>query len=355
MSVNAPMGLDERLRATERLESKLDVVWNWTYEIDIDKLRKLYRMAKRDQWNADVEIDWDREIDPAADVVDPERMAVKSSKFWKTLSRTQQESLAAHNASYMLSQFLHGEQGAMMVAGALVHAVPDYEAKLYAATQAMDEARHVEVFERYIKKLDKIYPIETSLKIILDDTLTCPHWAGMLVGMQMIVEGLALGSFINMREATTEPLFRDVLEYVIKDESRHVAYGNVYVKQAVAKMDPEELEPLEDFAFDVLATLRRSRLSGGAQSDVYPTVLMDCGIDPEDFFGALMQEYAEGWRPEALPGQLHVFKDLMMPQVVRAGLASSDRIRKRYDEARVSVFDDFSAIERIEVDLDARA
>ncbi len=336
----------------EKLTSPMEIVWQWQYEIDIDKLRRLYTMAKEDQWNADKEINWDRKIDPSADVLDAERMPVKTTKFWKTLSKSQQESFGAHNAAYMLSQFLHGEQGALMVAAALVHAVPDYEAKLYAATQAMDEARHVEVFDRYIKKLDKIYPIEHFLKTVLDKTLTQQHWVGMLAGMQMIVEGLALGSFVNMHEATNEPLFKDMLGYVIKDEARHVAYGNVYVKETVSQMHPDDLVPVEDFAFEAVTTMRTARYGGGAQSRVYDQVMIDSGIEPKDFMNAMMKEYMEGWRPKALPGQVHTFKDLMMPQLVRAGLVSSDRIRDKYAKAQVKMFDDVSILKQIEVSLD---
>ena len=295
----------------ESIPSRLDVVWQWSYEIDIETLRRLYAKAKRDQWNADVEIDWDREIDPAVDLLDSERMPFRTTRFWEKLSKTQKETFAAHNAAYMLSQFLHGEQGAMMVAAALVHAVPDYEAKLYAATQTMDEARHVEVFERYLKKLDKIYPIDTALRDLLDDTLGQESWVNMLIGMQMIVEGLALGSFINMHEATQEPLFRDLLGYVIKDESRHVGYGNVYVRRAVEDMHPDELAAAEDFAFEAFALMRKSRFSSGAgmgQRPVYEQVLCDSGIDPADFTNAMIEEYQGGWRPKALPGQIHTFK-----------------------------------------------
>ena len=332
----------------ESLSSPMEICWNWSYEIDIDKLRRLYSMAKRDQWDAEQEINWDREVDASADIVGADRMPIKSTKFWTKLSKSQQESFAAHNAAFMLSQFLHGEQGALMVSAALVHAVPDYEAKLYAATQAMDEARHVEVFDRYIKKLDKIYPIDTFLKELLDDTLTHPHWAGMLIGMQMIVEGLALGSFLNMSQAATEPLFKELIDYVIKDESRHVAYGNVYVKEAVADMHPDDREELEDFAFNSLAKMRKARFGGGGQSMVYAQVLQDCEIDPKDFMNAMMSEYMEGWRPKALPGQVHTFKDVMMPQLVQAGLVGSDRIRKKYQDAKVQMFDETNVLTELQ-------
>lgn len=344
--------------STETYKTPLDICWQFSYDIDIQKLKRLYSMAKRQQWDAEVHINWDREIDPSADILDAERMPFKETRFWGKLSKSQQETFTAHNASYALSQFLHGEQGALMVAAALTHAVPDYEAKLYAATQTMDEARHVEVFDRYIRKLDKIYPIEIFLKQVIDETLKNENWICMCVGMQMIVEGLALGSFTNMLKATTEPLFRDLIDYVIKDEARHVAYGNVYVKEAIADLHPDDRAEVEDFAFETLKLMRKARFGssngqGQIATGVFGDVLRDSNIDPRDFMKGMVDEYMSGWRPKALPGQIHTFKDLMMPSLARVGLVESDRIRRKYQEADVKMFDDLSIIQQIEVDVDS--
>ena len=119
--------------------------------------------------------------------------------FFKRLSQTQRETFSAHATAQLLSQFLHGEQGALMTAAALTHAVPDYEAKLYGATQAMDEARHVEVYDRYVKSWRIVYPISPWLKELIDATLAANHYAKIMVGMNMVVEGLALAAFHNMR------------------------------------------------------------------------------------------------------------------------------------------------------------
>ncbi len=341
-----------------RYQTPLDVCWQFSYEIDMEKLRRLYSMAKRQQWDAEIHLNWDQKIDPSADILDAERMPFKDTAFWKKLSKTQRETFAANNAAFALSQFLHGEQGALMVAAALTHAVPDYEAKLYAATQTMDEARHVEVFDRYIRKIGKIYPIEIFLKAVIDATLQHKNWICMCVGMQMVVEGLALGSFTNMLKATNEPLFRALIDYVIKDEARHVAYGNVYVKEAIADLHPDDLVEVEDFAFDALKMMRKARFGssngqGQIATGVFGDVLRDSQIDPKDFMKSMAAEYMSGWRPKALPGQIHTFKELMMPSLVRVGLVSTDRIRKKYADASVQMFDDLSLLQKIEVNVDA--
>src|SRR5262249_53153911 len=155
-------------------------------------------------------VDWDRPVDPGKPIVDEGRFGFDRMPFVQRLSATQREAFTANVSAHRLSQFLHGEQGALMVAAALVHAVPDYEGKPYAATQTMDEARHVEVFDRYIRKLAIVYPIAPALKRLIDATLTADHWVKIAIGMNMVVEGLALGTFHNMRRATSCDLLRQV-------------------------------------------------------------------------------------------------------------------------------------------------
>src|SRR4026209_1185692 len=236
----------------EVMPSPIDVIWDWAYLIESTKLEELYKKAKRDQWNADVEIDWSQPVDPASKILDEERMAFLRLKFFGRFSKQQREEFNAHYSASILSQLLHGEQGALMVAGELGAAVPNYEAKLYAASQAMDEACHAEVFGRYIRKLDKIYPVQPVLKSILVDIMGTPFWQAKTVGMQVILEGLALGTFINVRAATGCALLRQLLGYVTKDEARHVAFGSVYLTTSIARLSEDERREVEDFAFSVM-------------------------------------------------------------------------------------------------------
>ena len=153
------------------LKTPMEVCWQFDYEISIDKLQNLYSKAKRTQWDAEVDIDWERAIDPSKPIVDEGQFAFDRIPFLQRLDDKTRESFRAHMAAHLLSQFLHGEQGALMTAAALTHAVPDYEGKLYAATQTMDEARHVEVYQRYIDRLAVVYPISPWLKDVIDVTL----------------------------------------------------------------------------------------------------------------------------------------------------------------------------------------
>ena len=330
----------------EAMASPLELIWDWAYAIEHEKLEELYRKAKRDQWNSDVEIDWSLPVDPAGKILDEERMAFLKLKFFQRFSQKQREEFNAHYSAWILSQLLHGEQGALMVAGELIAAVPDYEAKLYAASQAMDEARHAEVFGRYIRKLDKIYPVQPTLKAILREIMETPFWQAKTVGMQVILEGLALGTFINVRAATGCDLLRQLLGYVTKDEARHVAFGNLYLSTAIAEMEPEARCEVEDFALRV--TKKAVSMRRGMEGlEGFDEVLRECGIDPADFVRAMVEEVRGGFQLSATPGSVHTFKGLILPGIVRAGLVS-ERVRPAYEQADIKLFSDTTLLEQFE-------
>ncbi len=325
--------------------SPMEICWQFSYEIDNERLKALYSKAKRLQWDAEQAIDWEQPIDPSRPLIDEDRFGLSQLPFVQRLAPAQQEALRAHIAAYQLSQFLHGEQGALMTAAALTHAVPDYEGKLYAATQTMDEARHVEVYDRYIKKLALIYPMSQVLKAVIDKTLHADRWVKIAIGMNMVVEGLALGAFQNMRKSTTCALLRAIVEGVLRDEARHVAFGNVYVADAVSRMHADEREDIADFAFEVVSALRRR---DAADFDPgFIQVLQAVGIDPADFLRGVMEARAQGVRVQPPVDQVHSFRDLMMPALVRVG-AVTERVRARYAEAGLKIYEDASVLRAME-------
>jgi hypothetical protein len=337
----------------ESMPSPLVATWDWSYRVDHAKLDELYAKAKRDQWNADVAIDWSAPVDPGGSILDDERMAFLRLAFFQRLDRKTLEGFKAHYSAWILSQLLHGEQGALMVAGELVACVPHYEAKLYAGSQAMDEARHVEVFARYIRRLDKIYPAQPTLKAILTDIMQAAHWQSKMVGMQVILEGLALGTFLNVRAATGCALLRSLLGYVTRDEARHVAFGNIYLTSEVSKMHPDERVAVEDFACE--ATRKTVSMRRGMEAMAgFDQVLVDSGIDPTDFLAALHAEVAAGFKLSATPGTVHTVKSLILPGIVRAGLVS-DRVRPTYEGAGIKLFSDTRVLEEFEDSGEVRA
>ena len=242
-----------------------------------------------------------------------------------------------------------------MTAAALTHAVPDYDAKLYCATQAMDEARHVEVYNRYVNKLALIYPISPWLKELIDATLKADHYAKIMVGMNMVVEGLALAAFHNMRRDSACPLLRSITEYVLRDESRHVAFGNLYLRETLASAHPDVREDVAQFAFEAVKSMvdAQGGVDGSGRRKADPgfmKVLEHSNIDLKDFVEALKEAGAAGIKIKMPPGRLHSFRDLMMPALVRVG-AVTERSRKLYEAEGIPVWDDPSVLESME-DLD---
>jgi hypothetical protein len=216
----------------------------------------------------------------------------------------------------------------------------------------MDEARHVEAYDAYIKKLAIIYPISPWLKSIIDDTLQADHWVKIAIGMNMVVEGLALGAFHNMRRTTTCALLRQLTELVLRDESRHVAFGNLYVRETVEDMHADDREDIAQFAFEVIQSIVNAigGVDGTGPRKPDPgflEVLDHVGIDRDDFIRAIVEAGAAGMRAEVQVGQVHSFKDLMMPALVRVG-AVTDRTRVLFGEAGIPVWDDLRVIESME-------
>ncbi len=334
------------------IRSELEICWNFSYEMDSEKLKNLYSKAKRLQWDAEQQIDWSIPIDPSRPLIDEDRFGMTQLPFVQRMSKSQQEALRAHIAAYQLSQFMHGEQGALMTAAALTHAVPDYEGKLYAATQTMDEARHVEVYARYIQKLAIVYPMSKILKDVIDTTLKADRWVKIAIGMNMVVEGLALGAFQNMRKSTACTLLRSIVEGVLRDEARHVAFGSLYVQQAIAAMHPDEREDVADFSFAVISAMRGAAgrtegRAGYAPDPGFVQVLVTVGIDPADFVKGVMEARAAGVRVQPPADQVHAYRDLMMLALVRVG-AVTERVRDRYAQAGIKIFEDQTVLRSME-------
>jgi hypothetical protein len=273
------------------VRAALNAIYNWNYEPEIDQVRGLYDKAIRSQWIAARDLDWERGIDRVAfgKTFSMAGIPVQQTKFWGTLDPALQWEVSRRTAAFMLSNFLHGEQGAMMVAAQLVDAVPVMDAKFYAATQTMDEARHVEVFATYIKMLDEVYPIMPSLQKLLDATIGHECWMHKAIGMQIVVEGLALYTFRDMRNSTSDPLLKQVLTYVSRDEARHTAYGVKYLSDVVPTLPAATVAELEDFAFEGSRLLIDSR-SGGSMRQSAMEIWKQAGLDPVAAFKELVKE-----------------------------------------------------------------
>jgi hypothetical protein len=328
----------------------MDIAWTFRYALSGDKVEELYKRAKQNQWDADELLPWDTHVDPSKPLINDRSDVYHQMPFFKKLSKSQQETFTAHSTAQLLSQFLHGEQGALMTAACVTHSVPDATAKLYAATQTMDEARHVEVYARYCDKIAMVYPMSPWLKALIDATLKSDRYEKVMIGMNMIVEGLALGAFNNMYRTTQCELLKKLTFNVMRDESRHVSFGHVYLGPVIAKLDEAEREDLAEFAFQAVSILVGAGTAGTIANRVDPgfmEVLANSNIEPDDFFKGLQQAEESGITQELPPGQIHSVKDLMMPALARVGLLTPS-VRRKYEDAGIPVFDDPRVLQEME-------
>jgi hypothetical protein len=237
--------------------------FTWEYDDGRDRLLALYQKGKDKQWDAMRRIDWGLEVDPY-DVlgIPDESMAIYGTKYWDQLGPQNIRELRRHSAAWQFSQFLHGEQGAMICAARIVESAPDLDSKFYAATQTMDEARHAELYARFLQeKVGLVYPINHQLRALLNDTLNDSRWDMPYLGMQVLIEGLALAAFGVLRDVTTKPLPRQILAYVMQDEARHVAFGRMALRDYYKQLTVKELREREDFVIEG-CYLMRDRLRG---------------------------------------------------------------------------------------------
>jgi hypothetical protein len=272
------------------VKDNADAIFTWDYSLARPQLRKLYEKAKVGQWNATTDLPWDTEVD-LEKVVSADQAAIQSGLTPDHYAGTIVEKwgekewleFGIDQRRWTLSQFLHGEQGALLCTAKIVETVPWYDAKLYASTQTMDEARHVEVFHRYIdEKLEGGFQVNAHLRMLLDDIIQDSRWDMTYLGMQVMVEGLALAAFGFLHQLTEEPLLKQMLRYVMSDEARHVAFGVLSLKEAYAGMTDQELMERQEFAFEAAIRMRDRFLSqevwekhGVNPRDVVPLVLND--------------------------------------------------------------------------------
>lgn len=281
------------------------------------ELVTLYEKSKVHNWNAR-DLPWSTDVDPEGEILSDDFNPLYGSDVWRRLDpKIEVPRLRRHLASYLLSNFLHGEQGALLATSQILLQAPSAEAKLYASAQVFDEARHVEAYQRYLtQKIELVYPPSTSLKTLLDTVLADSRWDLKFLGMQILIEGVALGAFGMIHQTAREPLIREITERIMQDESRHVAFGVMSLKGHYEGMPESELRDREDFVVES-ARLLRDRFLG---QEVWSTV-------------GLPQAECEA--AAAASPMMALFRRLLfskiVPNVKRLGLLTS-RVRAGFQE-----------------------
>jgi len=306
-----------------RIQATHDAHFDWTYPHDQPEMRVLYQRAKQQQWDGE-SLPWETPVDP----LDPDNPLVpddffdfdKLEQYGVRLDGLERAKFRHSLGSWTLSQFLHGEQGALFAAAQVTEAVQFFDGKLYGATQVMDEARHVEVFHRYLdEKMEKVYQINDNLFVIIDALMSDSRWDMKFLGMQIMVEGLALGAFGALYKMSREPLLRELLKNVIQDEARHVHYGVLALSEHIkTELSESERREREDWTFEV-SLLMRNRFMAYELYDEWFSGL----ITRAQWRDVMMNSHGmEEFR--------HVMFSRLMPNLREIGLLS-ERIKGHYD------------------------
>jgi len=328
------------------VQSNSDAVFTWDYERSRVALAKLYEKAKTSQWNA-TDLPWDTPVNQV-EVAQSNRMQNQAIFQGYDLTGTPVEKWgedewtrhSIESQNWTLSQFLHGEQGALICTAQIVETVPWIDAKYYAATQVVDEARHVEVFARYLDtKLSGHYPINAHLKMLLDDIIADNRWDMTYLGMQIMVEGLALAAFGFLHQMTTEPLLKQLLRYVMSDEARHVAFGVLSLQEFYSQLTSAEIRERQEFAFEAAVRMRDRFLS----QEVWERL----GVDVRDMIHVQLNA------PDRPIFQAMLFSKIV-PNCKKLGLldAADGWLRDRFTELGVIQFEDWADTSEEYVALD---
>jgi hypothetical protein len=297
-------------------DAQLRSVFRDHYALDQEKLEALYSKSKRHQWNAELDVPWD-EYDPETEILDRSRDFLGRLRCVQELPEAVQRRVFREAATFSLSQILHGEQAALMVCGQLVHIVPDLDGKFAAAVQVMDEARHVEVFARYLEQVGHRYPIDPDLHVIVSQILAEPDWEAKCVGMQVILESVALGFFRVGADLAREPVLHAFLPRVHEDESRHVAYGVLSLEHRIPELPEAARRRLEDLAYETV--LRIGGRGGRPSFTTQFRALERAGVDAGAFLPKLLAEVTDPAGLD-LEGVEDPLTATVIPNLMRIGL-----------------------------------
>ena len=306
--------------------SAFDTTFPWEYDDGRENLLKLYSKGKRSQWDAETRIDWEQDLDPENPMLLPdESILIYGSPLWERLNDKEKAELRHHQQSWQISQFLHGEQGALICSAKIVQQVPSMDAKYYASTQVIDEARHVEVYSRLLHdKFELAYPISPPLKALLNDVLSDSRWDMTYLGMQVLIEGLALAAFHLIRDQAQNGLAAQVNAYVMQDEARHVAFGRLALSDYYPQLTDKERDEREEFTVEA-CYLMRDRFIAREVWERLGFPVDECAAYMDD--SAVMRDFRSA-----------LFRRIV-PTVKAIGLWGP-RIRKAYEEMGIIGFAD---------------
>src|SRR5271156_354197 len=321
--------------STWSVKQDFDAVFNWDYDDGRAAMMGLYAKGKEMQWDATTRIDWSQELnEDNPEGMPDESMPIHMAPCFLKMPEKEKGNVRRNFQAWQLSQFMQGEQGALICAAKIVTQVPDVDSKFYAATQTIDEARHVEAYRKLLTKFEVAYPITKPLKELIDQTLRDSRWDMTYLGMQVVIEGLALAAFGTIRDNAQNELCAQVNAYVMQDESRHVAFGRLALRDYYPQLTPKERDEREEFLLEA-SYLMRDRFDAVELWQNLELPIEEC------------VEYVDS-SPDMREFQSRLFSRIV-PTIKNIGLWGP-KIRRAYSNMGVMAFADLDSEQMMEND-----
>lgn len=315
------------------VHSEYDTIFLHEHNVDQADMRRLYENAKRDQWNASKDIDWDSPVDPQLGFVADELIDIYDTEYWRKMSPKERAEMNRLFSAWRLSQLFHGEHAAVLVCSQLTNVLPDADSKFFMATQVMDEARHTEFFQRYLtERVGKVYSQAETGRGLFDYILEDPRWYIKTIGLQLVGETFAVALFKMLAETAKDDVLRYGCQLILRDEARHMGFGMLSLPEQVSEMDSKEREEVEEFTVYFL----RNTLSGGFPKEAY----LDMG-----FANAQIDDIRQLRRERAQTSDYVVFRQLfkremhstLVNNLYRCGVLSQGMRNRLEEDLRVNV------------------
>jgi rubrerythrin len=263
-------------------------------------------------------IDFDAEpLDVANELIMPRDFIIElQCAVAEKLDERQQIQLANESVRFSLSSILHGEQGALSLSTSLAQILRDPGAQEYATNQAREEARHVAGFSKYVqKRWGKPLACGTTLASLMNDIVLAPEVYKKLVGMQMLIEGLAMGAFATFHSKTNDPTLRRLIQLVMSDEAFHHRFGKIWADRTVPKLTAEEHEKVEDWAAKCFQTLLFNLVNAEQKQAIYPRF----GLDWQWVRGAVLEAFSDDDRRQVMRQSTNIFR-VLIKTLFKAGI-----------------------------------
>ena len=262
-------------------------------------------------------ITFDHKFDLTSELLMPREMVPElNCAVADRLDERQQVRLANENTRFMLSNILHGEQGALSLSASLCQILRDPGAQEYAANQTREEARHVTGFARYIDvRWGSPLRAGNTLATLLNELVLAPEVYKKLVGMQMLIEGLAMGAFATIHSKTNDPLLQRLVQMVMTDEAFHHKFGKIWADRTVPKLTEEEHEKVEEWAARVFQHLLFNLVNSEQKQEIY----REFGLDWQWVRSAVMEAFTDTDRRRYMTQSTNIFR-VLIKTLLKAGI-----------------------------------